>query len=140
MTDANDRQPAARQRSRERGRRRDNQVLVKLNDDEYLKIKARAAAAGLTSASYLAVVGTQDVPEAAEGAKLTDVQLRALVAELYAIKRILRGMATNLNQMAAVANATGEIDPSALYNAAKAINTLPRLDAFLDELKNKVHL
>ena len=125
----------ARQRSRTRGSRRENQVLVKLDDEEYEKVKSRAAVAGLTSASFLALLGTQDVPEAATAAKLTDVQVRAFAAELYAIKRILRGCGTNLNQMAAVANTTGEIDPTAMLNAARAINALPRLDELLDELR-----
>ncbi|SDN13446.1 mobilisation protein (MobC) [Lentzea albidocapillata subsp. violacea] len=110
-------------------------MLVKLNDDEYEKISGRAAAAGLTSASFLALLGIQDVPDSAAPAKLTDVQLRALAAELYAIKRILRGAGTNLNQMAATANTTGEIDPTALLHAARAIKTQPRLDALLDEIR-----
>lgn len=112
----------ARRRRRFGGRA--HRVTVRLDDAEFTAITARAAASRLTVASYLAVAGRQNATGDSEGGGGWSVeQRRALVAELFSVQRVLRGVATNLNQLTALANTQREIPP-AVVGAAEAAGRL----------------
>lgn len=107
-----------RRRRREGGR--EHRVQVRLDGEEYAAIAARAAAARLTVASYLAAAGSRD---AAGGGGWSVEQRSALVAELFTVQRVLRGVATNLNQLTALAN-TQRVIPPAVAATAEAVGRL----------------
>lgn len=115
---------------------RPHQVNVKLNDDEWQKVKAGAAASTMTVPAYLVARASEPIqPAAVTGPQMSPVQLRAIVAEMYAIKRILRGAATNINQLARVANATQEPQPEAEHHVRRLGEALPRFERFVEDLK-----
>ncbi|MEV4649038.1 hypothetical protein [Saccharopolyspora sp. NPDC049357] len=131
MTAADDQStPAARRRVRHDGGRK-KPIKVLVNDDEYEQLSARAAACGLTVPSYLVLSGMQSLAAGADGPSMSPAQARALVAELYAVKRILRGSSTNLNQLTKSANATGEIPSEAWRHAERIARMEQRLDDVL---------
>lgn len=113
---------------------RERVVKVKLTDDEYAEVAARAAAVGLTVPGYLAVAGQQDIVATGAGG-VSQLQLRALAAELYALKRILRGSGNNLNQLTRTTHATGEFQVEARHHANRIAQTMPRLDELLDGIR-----
>ena len=123
-----------RRRQRDSDNPRDKQVLVRLNKAEYVAIAARAAAVGMRLPAYLAERGQEDLAPVQRGTSVSPAQLRALVAELYALKRILRGATTNLNQLTRVANATGEVPAEVRFHIERIARTMPRLEEFLDGL------
>lgn len=146
----------ARRRRRVEPGGRQNQLLVRLTDEERARIEQRAAEMGLTPASYLAEIGQAAVPAGANGSPEGDgangagdgarmvtevgrplrvLERRAVAAELMAVRRLLSGVATNLNQLARVANTTGHLNPSQLAAAAAAvIRYLPRLETVVAAL------
>lgn len=81
---------------------------------------ARAVASRLTVASYLAAAGNRD---ATGGGGWSVEQRRALVAELFMLQRVLRGVATNLNQLTALGN-TQRVIPPAVGATAEAVGRL----------------
>lgn len=99
------------------GKRRDRvpggrpvQVLVKLSEDEASTIEQRAEAAGMTPASFLAVCGLADFEDIA-GAQTAGLAWRnAAAAELLAVVRQARGIATNLNQLTAYTHSEKRLD------------------------------
>ena len=80
-------------------------VQVKFTVDEYQSVVARAPAAGLTVPSYLAVTGMR--PEGVDSA-----DAKSAVTNLCGARRVLAGVANNLNQLTAKLHATGELDDS----------------------------
>jgi hypothetical protein len=99
-----------RQRRLVNGRKR--QVLVRLSEDDYQKIVARAAVEGLTEARLLAEAGLGD--------RAGLIERRAAHTMFLGVRRQLVGMATNLNQLAHVANSTGRM-PVGLDEALAAV-------------------
>lgn len=86
-------------------RRRNHTIAFRMNDEEYERYQRKLKESGQTSQSFLL--------RAVEGAVILPV---AEVKVLYRICNIftehtrqIRGMATNINQMAHVANATGMV-------------------------------
>lgn len=127
--------PRGRQRARDASRRQ-HQVLVRLNEDEYERVAAGAAATNLTMATYLARRGQEEIaPVPSGGQRLTEAQMRSLVSELYALKRILSLSGSNLNQVARVANSTGEVRGEVVHYAALIARTLDRLERFVSGLR-----
>lgn len=102
---------------------RAHRVTVRLNAQEFAAVTVRAAAARLTVASFLADAGSREAPSTGGGGGWTVEQRRALVAELMGVQRVLRGVATNLNQLTALANAQRVI-PAAVGPAAEAAGRL----------------
>lgn len=109
---------------------RSKQVLVKLTEDEHATVAAYAAAAGMSPASYLAVRGQQSI--ASDRSSMSLPQARAWVAELYAIKRIVRGSANNLNQLVKAAHATGEVSEEILHHADRIARMEARVTTLLE--------
>lgn len=121
-----------RRRSRHEGGR-DTQIKVRVNAAEKEKIAANAAAAGMTPNSYLALRG-QDALAGGEGSVMSLPQMRAWVAELYALKRITRGSANNLNQLVKAAHVTGEAAEEIRHHAARLANTEQRISELLEAI------
>ena len=115
-----------RRRRREGGRT--HRVTVRLDDAEFAAIAARAAASRLTVASYLADAGSRDAPRAGGGAGWTVEQRRALVTELMGAQRLLRGVATNLNQLTALAHTQRQVPPAVGPAAEAALRLMTRVE------------
>ncbi|WP_406693315.1 hypothetical protein REH65_33325 (plasmid) [Saccharopolyspora sp. ID03-671] len=123
----------ARRRVRHEGGRH-KQIKVLVNENEYESLAARAAACNLKLPSYLVLSGLQSLATGSGSPSMSPAQVRALVAEVYALKRVIRGSATNLNQLTKSAHATGEIPPEAWHHAARIAGMDERLDAVLDSI------
>jgi hypothetical protein len=80
-------------------------VNVKLTKAEYQSVAAGAIAAGLTVPSYLALTGLRPEGVAAGDAKAALINARGA-------RRVLSGVANNLNELTAKLHSTGEIDPT----------------------------
>ena len=99
---------AGRSRSARRPRvagGRQVQVQVTFTVEEFQAVAARAAASGLTVPSYLAVSGMR--PEGVDAA-----DAKSAVTNLAGTRRVLAGVANNLNQLTAKLHSTGELDES----------------------------
>lgn len=145
---------AARTADRRRQRTaRPHKVTVRLSDAELATIQQRAAEMSLTPASYLAEIGQAARPAAIpaapdseqttrpgrlvaeQGRRFSVLERRCLAAELFSVHRKLRGVATNINQLARVANSTGHQEPAQVRAATEAvIRYLVRLDAVVTAL------
>ena len=104
-----------------------HRVTVRLDDAEFAAVAARAAASRLTVASFLADAGSRDAPDTGNGAGWTVEQRRALVTELMGAQRVLRGVATNLNQLTALANTQRQFSPEVGPAAEAALRLMDRV-------------
>jgi hypothetical protein len=103
------------------------QVQVTFTVEEYQAVVARAAAAGLTVPSYLAVTGMR--PEGVDAA-----DAKSAVTNLSGTRRVLAGVANNLNQLTAKLHSTGELDES-LPAVVEAVERLARrVDAAVEQV------
>ena len=86
-------------------RKRNKAVTVRMNDAEYADLQAKVDESGLTQQAYIisAVRGAIITPSD-EIAVLKDISMT--FADL---EKQLRGLATNVNQMARVANGSGRL-------------------------------
>lgn len=78
-------------------------VEVKFTEAEFEAVSLRAAAARLTVPSFLAVTALRP-------AGVGEGDARSAVTNLVAVRRVLAGVATNLNQIAARVNGSGQVD------------------------------
>jgi len=93
-----------------------------MSDAEQAIVDARAGQAGVSVPRFLVEAGLA-------GDAASASQLRANAAELLAARRLVAAVGVNLNQLAKVANATGEV-PAALEATMHAtLRFLARLDA-----------
>lgn len=76
---------------------------MKFTEQEYATVALRAAAARLSVPSYLALTGLRP-----EGAGAADA--RSALTGLDGVRRVLAGVASNLNQLTAKLHSTGELD------------------------------
>jgi hypothetical protein len=104
----------ARQQRKHGGRT--HVVKVRLDDVEAEELARRAAVAGVTGPRYL-------VESALVGDRQSVSERRALMAAFMVAKRQVAGAATNLNQLAKVANSTGKV-PVEVMEAAVAMDEL----------------
>lgn len=86
-------------------RRRNRNVAVRMTEDEYAAFMMKVAESGQTQQSFIinAVLGAK--VSGREEVK----ELKKLSSQFADTNRQLRGMATNINQMAHVANGYGQI-------------------------------
>lgn len=86
-------------------RRRNKNVSVRMTEDEYAVLTMRVAESGQTLQSFI----INAVLEAKVSGREEVKKLQKLNGQSADISRQLRGMATNINQMAHVANGYGQI-------------------------------
>lgn len=92
--------PTSSNRRRNRAARTER-LEVRLSQEEYDALAERAMKVGLSLAAYMAAAAL-DKP-------LTVSERRVLGSEVVQAERMLRGVSTNLNQLAEIANATGRV-------------------------------
>jgi hypothetical protein len=103
------------------------QVQVKFTEAEYQSVTARAVAAGLTVPSYLALSGLRPEGVAASDAKAALINARGA-------RRVLAGVASNLNQLTAKLHATGELDAALPAVVAAVERVMARVDDAIAEV------
>jgi hypothetical protein len=110
-------------------RRRNRAVTVRMTDEEYLAMKARVDESGLPQQTYLieAVTGAPII--SADDAFGLLEEWKANSRDLSDLSRQLRGLGTNVNQMARIANGYGDL-PSEQY--------LHRISENVDQAKKGV--
>ncbi len=103
------------------------QVNVKLTEEEYQSVTARAVAAGLTVPSYLALAGLRPEGVASADAKAARINARGA-------RRVLAGGANNLKQRTPNRHATGELDEALSAVVAATERTMRRVDDSISEI------
>ncbi len=102
-------------------------VNVKLTEAEYQSVSARAIGAGLTVPSYLALSGLRPEGVAAGDAKAALINARGA-------RRVLAGVANNLNQLTAKLHSTGEVDAALPAVMAAVERVMARVDDAIAEV------
>ncbi len=110
---------------------RPHRPRVQLSDEELAEVTRRADAAGMGVPLYLKVRGLSSDPV---GPGVGEV-----LTELLALRRLLSGVANNVNQIARVANAT-QVIPTTQFEAdmewlRKLAEPGGRLDEAIEQLK-----
>ena len=86
-------------------RKRNHAITIRMSDEEYKFFQGRLSQTGQTQQSYIL--------NAIRGATITSLEemkeLKKLNRAFADMMRQLRGLATNVNQMAHIANGTGEL-------------------------------
>lgn len=86
-------------------RKRNRTITIRMSDEEYTFLQERLSLTGQTQQSYVL-----NTIRGATIASLGEVkELQKLNKEFRDMMRQLRGLATNVNQMAHIANGTGEL-------------------------------
>lgn len=108
-----------RRRTRLVGGRKSATVGVRCTADELADLRSRAGREGLSVPAYLMAAATGrrvipgrelERPAPVGGAAVSSAEeLRTVAGELMAVRRIVIGLATNINQIAKVANSTGQV-------------------------------
>lgn len=119
---------------------RQRPVHVRVSDEEYVQLSARAAVAGLSLPAWLVAAGMADrgvrtVGGQGEqggrslgGGSMSALERRAWAAEFVAVRRLARGVATNVNQLAVGFNATGVMAPELRVVLDAARRVMDRMD------------
>lgn len=107
---------------------RKHQLKVRLTDEQRAKVTQRANAAGVSIPMLM-------VEAALSGSARTATGRRAIVIELLGIRRLVAALGNNVNQLARVANATGQV-PEELRAVLSAVErVLNRLDATVSKVR-----
>ena len=86
-------------------RKRNHAITIRMSDEEYTFLQGRLSQTGQTQQSYIL-----NAIRGATIASLEEVkELQKLNKAFADMMRQLRGLATNVNQMAHIANGTGEL-------------------------------
>lgn len=102
-------------------------VQVKFTAEEFEGVALRAAAAGMSVPSYLALTGLRP-----EGVASADA--RSALTNIVGARRVLAGVASNLNQLTHKLHGTGEVDAA----LPAVIEALGRIAARVDEAVESV--
>ena len=86
-------------------RRRNRAITIRMNEDEYNDITNKIHESGLTQQAYMINAARDTVIASSD----TVAELKSLNKNFDDFERQLRGLATNVNQMAHVANGLGAI-------------------------------
>ncbi len=86
-------------------RRRNRAITIRMNDDEYNDITNKIHESGLTQQAYMINAALDTVIASSD----TVAELKHLNKTFADFEQQLRGLATNVNQMAHVANGLGAI-------------------------------
>ena len=116
---SDDAQPRGSRRRRAQGGR-PHRVVVRLTDDELVRIRGRAAVLGITVQGLL-VESALTPPDAVTG--MTATERAHLLRELFRVQHKLAGAANNINQLARAANSG---DPPSAPQTAAALAWLRR--------------
>jgi uncharacterized protein (DUF1778 family) len=107
------------------GRR--HELKVRLTDEQRARVSRRASAAGVSISRLL-------VEAALSGSARTATERRAIVIELLSVRRLVAALGNNVNQLAKVANATGQI-PEELPAVLEAVErALDRIETIASKL------
>ncbi|MEU5995924.1 MobC family plasmid mobilization relaxosome protein [Actinomadura sp.] len=107
------------------GRRRDREMRFRVSDQEYTEIRAAAQRAGAAYGTFI----VHTVQAATRQHRFGHQPTAELCEELRGIARQLNRIGVNLNQLARIANATGQV-PGELPAALSYLeNVLRRVDA-----------
>ncbi|WP_407703356.1 MobC family plasmid mobilization relaxosome protein [Streptomyces triticirhizae] len=110
---------------------RDQVRSVRLSVDELASVTTAARASGMTLAGFLAqaaVEASRDA-ESAEGRIVGD---RELITEFFAVRRNLRQVGNNLNQIAKAINSGSEAPPQTDTVLVAVESAVRRIDAIVD--------
>ena len=90
-------------------RHRNRAVTVRMTDEEFLAMREKVEESGLSQQTYIieAVTGTPILP--ADGVEELLSEWKANSKDLSDLSRQLRGLGTNVNQMAHIANGYGDL-------------------------------
>lgn len=132
----------ARRRRRVEGGRR-QMLNVRYSEEELRAVQMRAAAAGWEVTSYVAEVAVRG-PVRVESSpgrgalafRMSGPERQAWAGELMAVRRIVGATANNVNQLAKVANATGEVPVETAASLAACERAMTRLGDLLAALED----
>lgn len=120
-----------RRRPRLRGGRR-YQYSVRLSEEEQVRVEAAARSAAMTVPNLLAETMLAALDRHGQ---LNVAERHALFGELLAVRRLLKALSNNVNQLAAAANSTGQLPPELEETMRALTRTINRLDAVLDPIE-----
>ena len=123
----------AGQRRRRLPEGRAHQVCVKLSDDEYAKVAAKARVAGVSIPAVLAgrALAWDASQEDGDQRALAPDEVRTIIIELFAVRRGMSNAGRNLNDVARFAHAAGGGLPDGAEAAVAEFRAATeRLDAF----------
>lgn len=114
--------------------RRSRTVSVKVNDHELAAIRGAARARRMPVAAYLAYAAAADAAGAVSGRREVE-DLRVLRAELGRCWTVINRVGSNLNQLAKVANSTGDVDHARLGPTLAFVRrSLTRIEATCQQI------
>lgn len=108
---------------------REHVVKIRLNDEEYVEIKALAAA---MKCSPQRVYTSAVASNGAVFGRVAVVKQSGLVADLHGANRMLAAVGRNLNQVARGVNAGAEVGDEVEHTLAAIRDCVERINAVLD--------
>lgn len=102
-------------------------LKVRLTDEQRATVSRRASAAGVSMSRLM-------VEAALAGNARTATERRAIVIELLGARRLAAALGNNLNQLARIANATGQVPDQLPVALAAVERVLERLERVASEL------
>ena len=114
---------------------RPHQVLVRMTDEEYVAVAAKAKATALSIPALVAAAALSYRVAGGEGAggRLDPAAARAVLVELHAVRRGLGNAGRNINDVARFVLGTGELKESAQAAVRDLRAATARLEAFLEQ-------
>ena len=121
---------------------RNQTVMVAFSDLEMAKVVVGAGRDDLAVGAWVGMAALEKAdelrPATARGAGPEMQRLMELRAELMENRRVLRNVGGNLNDIARVANSTGEVAPQTTRVQGMVERSVERIDACVVELDQKI--